>query len=55
MLSDSAREVPIVIEFETVEKAKKFYESDDYKESKKLYENTTEGWISLQKNILNDK
>lgn len=40
-------EVVIVIEFKSVEKAQEFYNSKDYEEYKRLYENTTQGWISL--------
>lgn len=53
MLSGTSREVTIIIEFVTVEKAKQFYESDDYKEFKKLYKDTTEGWISLAEEYIN--
>ena len=49
VLSGTPREVTIVIEFESVEGAKIFYESEEYKEFKNLYEQTTEGWISLAK------
>jgi uncharacterized protein (DUF1330 family) len=47
VLSGKSREVTIVLEFNSVERAKNFYESEDYKQFKNLYKNTTEGWISL--------
>jgi len=41
------RQVTIVIEFDSVGKAKNFYKSEDYEEFKNLYKKTTEGWINL--------
>ncbi|WP_282089152.1 DUF1330 domain-containing protein [Aquimarina algiphila] len=40
-------EVVVVIEFKSVKNAQEFYNSKDYEKYKKLYENTTRGWISL--------
>lgn len=47
ILSGKPLEVVIVIEFNSVEKAQEFYNSKDYEKYKKLYEKTTQGWISL--------
>jgi uncharacterized protein (DUF1330 family) len=47
ILSGKPKEVTIVLEFNSVNSAKNFYESEDYKQFKNLYENTTEGWINL--------
>jgi len=46
-LSGSPLEVVIVIEFDSIDNAKAFYQSEDYMEYKTLYENTTQGWVSL--------
>jgi uncharacterized protein (DUF1330 family) len=47
VLSGTPKEVTIVIEFESVEKVKIFYQSKEYGEFKELYNSTTEGWISI--------
>ena len=49
VLSGKPREVTIVIQFESINSAKAFYESKEYMKFKKLYKETTEGWISLSK------
>ncbi|PCJ97129.1 MAG: hypothetical protein COA50_05680 [Flavobacteriaceae bacterium] len=46
-LSGNPLEVVIVMEFDSVESAKSFYMSDDYKEYKDLFNNTTQGWVLL--------
>ncbi len=40
-------EVVLVIEFKSVDKAYEFHNSKEYENYKKLYENTTQGWICL--------
>jgi len=40
-------EVMVVMEFDTKDNAKAFYNSPDYSDYKKLHENTTQGWVSL--------
>ncbi|PWL38521.1 hypothetical protein DKG77_09675 [Flagellimonas aquimarina] len=40
-------EVVIVIEFKSVDNADEFYNSKEYEEYKKLYENTTYGWVCI--------
>ncbi len=46
-LSGTPLEVVIVIEFSSVDDTELFYHSKAYEKYKRLYENTTQGWISL--------
>jgi len=47
ILSGMPLEVVIVIEFSSVDNAELFYHSKEYEKYKRLYENTSQGWISL--------
>ncbi|GAA3636000.1 DUF1330 domain-containing protein [Flavivirga jejuensis] len=44
-LKGTPLEVIIVMEFDSEDHAKAFYNSPDYSDYKKLHERTTEGWI----------
>lgn len=47
VVSGTPREVTLVLEFDSKERAKSFYYSEDYKDFKNLYDTTTEGWIVI--------
>ena len=49
ILSGNPSRVIVVMEFETEDKAKEFYDAPDYSDYKKLHERTTKGWILYSK------
>jgi len=54
ILEGNPQKVIVIMEFITEEMAKKFYNSIEYSKYKKLYQETTEGWITITKEYKNN-